>query len=273
MKNKKKSTVSQDLQRNLSVLQLLCTSRQCSSPVRVRAYTQTLTSGGDCKSSWHDEMVRTSPAPWLIFTVKGNRQCPTAHNANFWHISVNFIPNLWWRAVTNATVHHVWHWAIVIQKVITAQIIRCVRTQSDQRKMNGLSSLKSCCTPIFCVHCLLWDIKISQVSILFYALHCETVTLRIRCFQIHCLLMEPSHAMWQAMWQQQIIMPLMDCSVQRLSAVRAHRRWFLQGGAGRLAGGQALAVPRSDACQPRLVWAGECDDLSTSNLLVAALTD
>lgn len=36
------------------------------------------------------EWERTySPAPWLIFTVKDIRQCPTAHNANFWHIAVN----------------------------------------------------------------------------------------------------------------------------------------------------------------------------------------
>lgn len=36
------------------------------------------------------EWERTySPAPWLIFTAKDIRQCPTAHNANFWHIAVN----------------------------------------------------------------------------------------------------------------------------------------------------------------------------------------
>lgn len=39
-----------------------------------------------------------SPVPWLIFTVKDIRQCPTAHNANFWHISVNYMPDLWWHA-------------------------------------------------------------------------------------------------------------------------------------------------------------------------------
>lgn len=50
-----------------------------------------------------------SPAPWLIFTVKDNRQCPTAHNANFWHISANFMPDLWWHAVTSVTVHHSSH--------------------------------------------------------------------------------------------------------------------------------------------------------------------
>lgn len=54
-----------------------------------------------------------SPAPWLIFTVKDNRQCPTAHNANFWHISVNFMPNLWWHAVTSVTVHHSSHWVML----------------------------------------------------------------------------------------------------------------------------------------------------------------
>lgn len=69
-----------------------------------------------------------SPAPWLIFTVKDNRQCPTAHNANFWHISVNFMPDLWWHAVTSVTVHHSSRWVIVAWKVVTTHLILAIES-------------------------------------------------------------------------------------------------------------------------------------------------